>query len=460
MINKKTVFIVISRDIIRRNIFDTNFLANFIKTNKTNRIIFIVEAGKKDFYLKNYKNFGNDLIFEEIKKEKFSFWHRIVLFLISTGLYSHGVTLYRKRSYSLEESTFWITLVKTIISNGPARFNWYKKLIRSLYSELKFAWVEDLFEKYRPDLVFTPSLIDINVDAHIAISAKKRGIRVVGMVRSWDNLVIHGLLPVIPDLFILQNKWLKESAEDFQGINMSQVDHEIIGLPHYDRYKDVSSELKGRSEFFRELGLDPSKRLIFLGGFDFYYSEDVLPKILDDAILQGKIANDVQVLFTQHPKSIFKEEDYGIKKLKNVKYLNLFGGKEMGFLDTESTFINIVYYADVVINVASTLSIDAAVFDKPIICVSFDDPLKKIPRWQSVRRLHDSFDHYERLLSTGGVKLAQSKEELVTYINQYLDDPTIDKNGRKSIIDLFVAPFDGSASKRLADILAKEVSVL
>ena len=217
--------------------------------------------------------------------------------------------------------------------------------------------------------------------------------------------------------------------------------------------------MKSREEFFAGLGLDPNKKLILLGGFDFYFSEDVLPTLLNEAINERQIKEPVQIVFRPHPATPFKMEDYNIDELGHITLDAAFVDKKKAFSDTEK-FVNLIYHCDVLVNVASTLAIDGSVFDKPIICVNFDDERKNLPHWKSAHRLFDSFDHYEHLIATKGVRLSRSFDELIKDINDYLEDPALDKEGRKKILEEFVDPFDGRSGKRLSCILTEEVSRL
>ena len=54
MQKNKTVFIVMSKDVMRRNILDTQFWPELKKRNPNIRIILIVEEGKEEFYEKLY----------------------------------------------------------------------------------------------------------------------------------------------------------------------------------------------------------------------------------------------------------------------------------------------------------------------------------------------------------------------------------------------------------------------
>ena len=367
------------------------------------------------------------------------------------------MVMYRKRAYDRGDVSYFNTLIKAFISHVFGRISLFKHFVRFLFLQVSPPeTVTKMFDEFNPDLVFAPSLIDNDIDVTVSLAAKQRGIYVTGMVRSWDNFNNHGLLALLPDHFILQNKWLDETARTMQAFNPKKLGGEIVGLPHYDKYKDPSDILESREDFMEKTGLDPNKKLIFIAGFDIYLSEDKLPALVDEMIENGVIRGEVQAIFTRHPKSSFEESEYGFDKLSNVKLYNLFDSKFV-FDNTEKTFVNIMYHSDVILNVASTVAIDAAVFDTPVICVSFDSPEKKLTKWQSVRRLHDHFDHYEKLISSGGAPLAKSSEELSLLINKYLEDPSKDLDGRKKILEFFVDPFDGKAGERLAQILSKDI---
>jgi hypothetical protein len=452
---KKTIFIVISKDIIKRNILDTPFWPKFIAENQKNCIVIIAQNGREEAYQKQFG--APNVIVRSTQKEPTTFWHKLVLFMVRTGITSHGTTLYRMRGYIMGQTKLSLTIIKTIIANTLAHFSWYHSLIRSFYSRLRLNWVESLYNEFKPDLVFVPSLIDINIDALFGVAAKRRGIRTIGMVRSWDNLVIHGLLPYVPDRFLFQNKWLKLSAEKFQSVNLSKTEHDIIGLPHYDFYKNPGNAIKDREEFCKSIGLDPNKKIIYLTGFDFYFSEDILPALLNNLIKEKKIKEPAQVLFTRHPHSPFTVEEYNFGKLPNVLYYNLFKSN-IAFDNTDQLFINFVKHADVVINTSSTVTIDCAVLNRPCIAIGFDVPGKKIPYWQSVYHLHNTFDHYEEVIKTGGVRTPHSIIELLKDLNEYIADPLLDYDGRKRILDLLVEPFDGKSGERLANIMTEEIA--
>ena len=111
-------------------------------------------------------------------------------------------------------------------------------------------------------------------------------------------------------------------------------------------------------------------------------------------------------------------------------------------------------YSDLIINVSSTLVIEAAIFDTPIINIGFDGYQNK-SYLESVRRYYDYYTHYLNIIKSGGVKIAKSPGELISLINQYLENPSLDKEGRKRIVQEQLWKFDGKSAERVAEYVAK-----
>jgi hypothetical protein len=107
----------------------------------------------------------------------------------------------------------------------------------------------------------------------------------------------------------------------------------------------------------------------------------------------------------------------------------------------------------VTINVASSISIDAAIFDSPIVNLRFDAEPGR-PYLKSVRRQYDT-DHYKQVLATGAVRLADSPEQLIDEVNRYLTDPSHERTERAGLIRTLCYRADGQAGARVAEAIAR-----
>ena len=116
---------------------------------------------------------------------------------------------------------------------------------------------------------------------------------------------------------------------------------------------------------------------------------------------------------------------------------------------------DLLYHSDVVVAFASTLAIDAAVLGKPVVFIGFDGNPR--PYWQSLRQYYD-FDHQRFLINTGGVKLAANMDDLIRNVQNYLNNPDLDKKERKNVTDIFCWKMDGRSGERVANFLIEQFS--
>jgi len=113
--------------------------------------------------------------------------------------------------------------------------------------------------------------------------------------------------------------------------------------------------------------------------------------------------------------------------------------------------INCLYHSNIVINTASTMTIESCIFNKPVISIAFDG-YKKRNYWTSVRRFCD-YNHYSNLIKAGGVRVAKNPEELLVLINEYLANPELDNKGRKRIVEEQLYKLDGKSGERIGNFL-------
>jgi CDP-glycerol glycerophosphotransferase (TagB/SpsB family) len=108
--------------------------------------------------------------------------------------------------------------------------------------------------------------------------------------------------------------------------------------------------------------------------------------------------------------------------------------------------------ADVVINVASTIALDAAILDRPVIGVAYD-PAGELPYDQSIRRYYD-WTHMANVVRAQAMQLAHSPEDLQQKIVTYLRDPVLDRAGRQRIVEQQFGKVDGASVERVVDAIA------
>ena len=84
--------------------------------------------------------------------------------------------------------------------------------------------------------------------------------------------------------------------------------------------------------------------------------------------------------------------------------------------DNQRHLANTMYHSDVVVNVASTLAIEAAIFDTPVVNVSFDGETPS--EWVRSARRYYRFTHYVNITRHDAVRVAETPAQLVEQLLQ------------------------------------------
>lgn len=445
----KTIFIASFHPIISRNIISTDIISLLIQRGC--RIVVLVPDYKKSYFEENYPHAG--VLYEGVDTGSGARSKRVIPFKRFAEMMpnTRRAALGRQRMLSGERKSF----LSRVVFNLPAALLGKSHIAMRIFRVLDFYITPrgrfyPLFETYKPDLVFST---DMQNEQDIALmqDAMKKNIKIVGMLRSWDNLISRGLR-VVPATIIAHNNILKEEAHRYYGIMPERF--RVVGIPHYDAYL-TRRALMRRDEFLRSIGADPKKKLIVYGPIcDFRISNRVendvdvhLLEILSvlDATIVVRFAPTMSAANIEGrswpPHILFDKPGY------------IFDPKTMGDRDVapadDRKLQNLMAHADIVVTGPSTLIIDALLFDKPVVMANF------FPRAQRKgEKIYEyEVEHIMNVLGRGAVRLASHKEEFLSFVKNYLDDPTQDSNARKKVLLEQCGILDGRACKRIADIL-------
>ena len=327
----------------------------------------------------------------------------------------------------------------------------YYFTIRSKNAE----YYKTLFEKIKPDVVF--STFSVIVDERLPLYiAKSMGIKSAVNIVSWDNLSSKGRLPYGIDKYFVWSKLMKKELKDFHTtVEDRQIN--ISGTPQFDFHKNKSLVID-REKFCSSIDFDPNRKFILYSGVTISLMpyEDQLIEELIISLRNNEIENKPQLIIRVHPSDNGNRFDRLIEKYPEVKIIipgrahshskarSLLGSK-----DDITLLMSTLYHSEVHINTASTMTLDAAILDKPIINICYE----KKPEHQDRSFGVDIYKctHYKPIIKSEGIKLAYSKKELIEYLNIYLNDNKVDSIGRRKIVSKVCGPVDGLSGSRIAD---------
>jgi hypothetical protein len=64
------------------------------------------------------------------------------------------------------------------------------------------------------------------------------------------------------------------------------------------------------------------------------------------------------------------------------------------------------------------------------------------------------------MLDIGGIRVAHNFDELFAYVNAYLDDPTLDREGRARIVERECRAIDGKTGERVGQYVLRAAEEL
>lgn len=443
----KTVFITCIRGIISRNILSTRAF-EMIAEDPAIKVIILAPENRVAILKSEYESKNVEVV--GIPTPPLAGVDK-VLWVISTNLlWSKTRDVQRRAKLERDRNYFDYILSRVFALFG----RWY--LIRALFRTLsaildRGGEFDYLFLRYKPTLLFATDVYEPR-DMKLVRSAMRNKVRVVGMVRSWDNVTSKTLLNVLSERILVNAEQVRDELIRYGDAPRGSIT--MVGVPHYDRYLNAGERMP-REIFFRKLGADPAKRMIlFTPPSDRYIQGDpVAPVVLEELgtldasiLVRTSLVGRVDMGNHPIPKNVVFD-DPGMSPDFTDVHLNP---------DADRHLADSLYHATVVITWASTMIIDAALFNKPIILIGFD--AKPRPYGKSIQQYYD-YEHQRHIIETGGVRLVKSPGELVEWVKKYLQDPALDAMGRERIVEEHCGPLDGKAGERLGKYLLEELKM-
>jgi len=451
-IKTKTIFITSFHGLLSR-VLGGGVLGGLLKNKNVKIVIFCLDF-KKNYY---EKEFGSDRVIIEIINGKTLppralFFQKIAFKLLLTKTT-------KIQTYSdLVEKKKYLQFVLRRVMSFLGSFKLTRELFRFIYFYFsKNDFFSEYFDKYKPDLIFSMDCKHM-FDSQLILEAKKRKIKTIGMVRSWDNLTAKGVLRVIPDNLIVYNQIIKEEAVKYSDVDSDSI--YVSGIPNYDMY--TNEKRMPRRDFLKKINVSDKRKIILFAPTGNHYSktDSQIMEILDNSIKKNLIPNNTHIIVRFPPGDFVDTKNFqpGTNfsydfvvpdtKLDNIK------DNEMT-LEKSLYLADLIYYSDVVVAGPSTILVDAIALNKPSIAVGFDGFENK-KYYESIKRLFD-YSHMNKLLFTGAIKLAKNELELLKFINEYLNNPDLNKKERQDAINQQCFKLDGKSSQRISEFILSKI---
>ncbi len=328
---------------------------------------------------------------------------------------------------------------------------------------------EDLFDKYQPAMVIA-STPGWRLDRYLLREAGKRAVPSMTVIVGWDN----------PSSYAIRGadvQWATcwsdvQRRELVLGSDWQTDRVNVGGMPSYDGYLRKTWQMS-REDYFRLHELDPSRKLISYASSFVHFAPN-FPNIdaLARLVSSNALCEPSQLLVRLHPSHfqdkprIFAEERQRIEELqKRYDHVHVVHpiplGGSLGYYSGEDMDekSSMMAHSDVVVTVYSTMLVETAIHDTPLVAAVLDIPggwnlpnkyslsLRKIGNWPTHKRFREA----------RAGRVAVDERELRAAIDQYLANPALDRAERKAFVEQEITFTDGSAGKRTAEYILQRL---
>lgn len=312
----------------------------------------------------------------------------------------------------------------------------------------------DLITSLDPDLVFNGSHIHAEPAVPLVQAARWAGATTAAFLFSWDNLTSQGRLLDIYDHFLA---WNDDIANHLLAMYPSTPrDHvHITGTPQFDFHFRPEYRWE-RAQWAEVVGVDPDRSVVL-------YTTGMPNHMPGEPEIVEGLADSLAKLGTGAPQLLVrvyaKDRSGRFEDMRSRRPDIAFSpvpwlASHLTPLPADlSLWSSTLAHVSCGVNVASTVSLELAMFDVPAVNVAFNP--RSVKRSTIDYARYYRFDHYAPVVASGAVELGTSDDDLAERVVASLRDPGRRHDARKQILDqMFGGTLDGRSSHRVAQVLS------
>ncbi len=319
---------------------------------------------------------------------------------------------------------------------------------------------------YKPDAVRILSSIEADLlistrpvdEMEICMleAARRLGIHRSFYILSWDNITSKGVFPVSGDTYLTWGPIMNKELSEYYKVPESKTYN--TGVTHFDIHAQVREGDLLQVNLLDQMGLDSKKPYLFFTMSASYYAPNEIDIVewLAKAVEDNRFGNEMQLVIRPHMANLMADRSdqswlTRLNKLPSKRVTLDVPDSDNSLLtwymkqDDMIKLSNLIHGSSICLNSGSTISIEAAYLNRPIILTSFD--ISDFPKWQSARRLLE-YLHLKKFISFGGCAVVQDLKSLEKAINRYLEEPSLHEVNRLEAVEMECFKNDGKATDR------------
>lgn len=309
-----------------------------------------------------------------------------------------------------------------------------------------------LIDEEKPDAVVFSNMIPSDLEC--LKEARRRGIPLILAVASWDNPTSKGPLTVIPDFALVWSTEMKQEMAQCHDLPAELM--AIVGVIYFENYF-APERLMPREEFCAKIGVPPETRIIQFatGDSSIIRCNQPFLRLLQRIIAEQPFEHPCHLLVRVSPKDIYSlyKEFEGLPHT-TIQY-PLGEGSAYGrhswipLAEEDYERASTLKNTDVLLTCGSSIILDAACFDLPVVNLAYDCGLD-LPPWLSVKRFF-RYVHAQPVEQENATWMVNNDNELRAALAECVNHPEIRREERRRLLLRAVTHTDGKTCERWLD---------
>lgn len=326
------------------------------------------------------------------------------------------------------------------------------KLEKLLLDFERSAEAEERLRELQPTAIVVTGAFQFEQPAIFA-AARKLGIPTLAYIPSWDNITTKNRLVFKYDGYLVWSEQTKKELREFYPATKNAPVY-VVGAPQFDIFFQERF-YETREEFCRGQNLNPELPIIvYAVGSPNFLQEHHGALEMAKRIQRGEMGK-VQMLVRPHPIHDNSELRACFDQFAPQVRLQITpnAGKTVAERSQDEQqireWINTFRHADAVVNLSSTVTVDAAIFDVPVVNLDFD-PQPGAMDTELIRDINHRWNHFKPVAESGGVWLVKNFDEMACAVKNYLRSPALHHAARHWIVEYVCQHADGKCARRMA----------
>jgi len=370
------------------------------------------------------------------------------------GLTNDRVTLWWYRREDSPVARLGMSAIESLSIVGARspfyewQLTWMDRLKRSTWD---LGPARSALESMQPAVVVATSCIR-QIEEPYVMAARELGIPTLGYVQSFDHLTGRSFT-IACDHHAVWNERMRSHLQQYHGVTDAARIH-LTGTAQFDFHRQDEFRWDRETTLAR-LGLQPGARYVLYAGNTYQVtpSEPELVQQFAARVAATPALAGHTIVVRVHPNDEFGRWDgmsaAGVRVVVSRPSSNR---KSYSTPEEQARLVSTVLHADVCLNVWSSMSLDAAAVDTPVVAVGFAaHPGSAEDRF--CRTCYDT-DYYRPIVESGGVRFAKDMDELLSETVEYVMDRSRDREERAALAREECGPLDGHSAERIARLIA------